>query len=432
MSVEIKNIQKAFGEKKVLDGINYTLEDNGVYCLMGPSGMGKTTLLRILMGLENPDGGTIRGVDENEIAVMFQEDRLFPPLSAIENVAMVYKKKPYAKDIAESLCCILPENCLSQPVSELSGGMKRRVALARAMHFPAKLIILDEPFTGLDRDTKQDVINYILEMRGDRILLVATHGVDDAALLDAKIIRLDELQGKLAPEDFESESIKDLALSREEIFRNMKMFRGIPESRYGEIIRKLGGYEKDYHAGQPIWRELENRGAMGILLRGCIQAEKISGKEPQIIQQFQTGSSFGEGIAFGTKVSWVEIRAVTQVKALFLPAANFSNNLEDVDIARMMANLLEEISGKLAILNLKNQILAEPRLRKRILMYLSVLPTDNNGYKTIPFNQKELARYLNVNYTAYCREISRMREEKVIESQGHQVRVLIQSMDFDD
>ena len=73
--------------------------------------------------------------------------------------------------------------------------MKRRVALARAMNFPSKLIILDEPFTGLDRQTKMEVIDYILEMRAGRILLIATHGVDDAALLGAKIIRLEELLG---------------------------------------------------------------------------------------------------------------------------------------------------------------------------------------------------------------------------------------------
>ena len=83
---------------------------------------------------------------------------------------------------------------MDQPASELSGGMKRRVALARALYEPGKLVILDEPFTGLDRETKQEVIDYLLEQQNGRILLVATHGEDDAALLGAEIIRLEQIQ----------------------------------------------------------------------------------------------------------------------------------------------------------------------------------------------------------------------------------------------
>lgn len=432
MAVIINQIQKSFGKKKVLTGIDYTLKDGGIYCLMGPSGMGKTTLLRILMGLERPDSGAVEGVKENEIAVMFQEDRLFPQLSAVENVAMVYRKKPFAKDIAENLKLILPENCLNQPVSQLSGGMKRRVALARAMHFPAKLIILDEPFTGLDRETRQEVIDYILKMRNGRILLVATHGVDDAVLLGAEVIRLDELQAGDGSPDPEEKPKREISLSRGEIFSNMKMFQGIPEKRYEEIIKTLGGYETDYLAGETVWRQFDRHSSMGIILKGSIQAEDISGRETQIIQQFQAGQSFGEAVAFGSHSSWVEIRAVVKSRVLFLPAANFLNQVGDEDIARMLANLLEEISGKLAILNFKNQILAEPRLRNRVLMYLATLPADEEGFKTVPFTQKALARYLNVNYSAFCRELSRMREEKIIESRKSQVRVLIKNAgDFD-
>lgn len=204
MSVNIKNIQKAFGTKEVLNGIDITLEDDGIYCLMGSSGMGKTTLLRIMMDLEDPDSGMIEGLGKNDIAVMFQEDRLLEWMDAVDNVAVVRKEVKNAaakKKIEENLKQILPEDCLHQPVAQLSGGMKRRVALARAMNFPSKLIILDEPFTGLDWQTKMEVIDYILEMRKGRILLVATHGADDAALLGAKIIRLEELLGLEQPSD---------------------------------------------------------------------------------------------------------------------------------------------------------------------------------------------------------------------------------------
>ncbi len=196
MSVKIKNIKKSFSRREILNGIDITLEDDSIYCLMGPSGIGKTTLLRIMMGLEKPDSGVIEGLEENDISVMFQEDRLIEWMDAVDNVALVRKEeknKDARKKTEENLKLILPEECLHQPVAQLSGGMKRRVALARAMNFPSKLIILDEPFTGLDRQTKMEVIEYILKMRGNRILLAATHGADDAELLGARIIRMEEL-----------------------------------------------------------------------------------------------------------------------------------------------------------------------------------------------------------------------------------------------
>ena len=89
MSITIKNIQKAFGAKQVLNGIDYELEDGGVYCLMGPSGMGKTTLLRILMDIETPDGGNVQGLGRNDIAVMFQENHLLEWMDAIDNIAVM-------------------------------------------------------------------------------------------------------------------------------------------------------------------------------------------------------------------------------------------------------------------------------------------------------------------------------------------------------
>jgi NitT/TauT family transport system ATP-binding protein len=158
---------------------------------MGASGIGKTTLLRILMGLERADSGCISGIDTKNISCMFQEDRLIPDLSAIDNVRIVLRRKNNRAEVRNNLLSILPDDSLDLPVSSLSGGMKRRVALARALSYPGKLIILDEPFTGLDKDTKLNVINYILKMRNNRTLLIATHGTDDADLLGAKIIKLD-------------------------------------------------------------------------------------------------------------------------------------------------------------------------------------------------------------------------------------------------
>ena len=419
MSITLRNIRKAFGAKKVLQGVDYTLEDGQIYCLMGPSGMGKTTLLRILMGLEYPDSGSVEGLGENDIAAMFQEDRLFMWLSPVENVAMMYKTKPDKEKIAENLARILPADCLHQPASQLSGGMKRRVALARAMHFPAKLIILDEPFTGLDRDTRQRVIDYILEMKGDRILLVATHGVDDAQLLGATVIRLEDLHCGSGVK----ESGGEPALSRAEVLQKIRLFEGLSAESRTRLIERMGGYETSYGADEAVWHQEESRDSIGIILQGCVQAEISTDRESQIIRKFYAGDIFGEAIAFGKKRSWVEVWALQKTKILFIPAEKLLQEADDRDLSLVKSNLIQGMAEKLTILSLKNQLLAEPRLRKRILMYLATLDADGAGIRTIPFSQKEVAQYLNVNYSAYCREISRMREEQIIEGDGRKVKI---------
>lgn len=192
MSIIITDLCKTFDDNEVLKNVNITLKDNSIYCLMGSSGIGKTTLLRILIGLERADSGSVSGIDTKSISCMFQEDRLIPYLSAIDNVRIVLHGKNNRDEIRNNLLSILPDDSLDIPVSSLSGGMKRRVALARALSYPGKLIILDEPFTGLDKDTKLNVIDYILKMRNNRTLLIATHGTDDVNLLGAEIIKLNK------------------------------------------------------------------------------------------------------------------------------------------------------------------------------------------------------------------------------------------------
>ena len=192
MSIIITDLCKTFDDNEVLKNVNITLKDNSIYCLMGSSGIGKTTLLRILIGLERADSGSVSGIDTKSISCMFQEDRLIPYLSAIDNVRIVLHGKNNRDEIRNNLLSILPDDSLDIPVSSLSGGMKRRVALARALSYPEKLIILDEPFTGLDKDTKLNVIDYILKMRNNRTLLIATHETDDANLLGAEIIKLNK------------------------------------------------------------------------------------------------------------------------------------------------------------------------------------------------------------------------------------------------
>lgn len=185
---------KSYGTNHVLRSLNLDLAAGSSTCLMAPSGSGKTTLFRVLLGLESADSGSIEGADAGDISMMFQEDRLCSTLTPIENVALVLDGTAPRDAIRALLAEVLPAECLDQPVLELSGGMRRRVSLVRAMAYPAKLVVLDEPFTGLDVATRKRVIDFIVAHRAGRTLLVATHGEGDAELLGAGTVHLGELQ----------------------------------------------------------------------------------------------------------------------------------------------------------------------------------------------------------------------------------------------
>lgn len=189
--VRIDGVSKSFGLHQVFDEVTLHLEPGGVYALMAPSGAGKTTLLRMLLGLERPDRGTITGTGPGEVSAMFQEERLCEALTAVENVALLHPDRRIARSaIRADLAGILPARALDQPVRELSGGMRRRVSLAAAVAYPGRMVILDEPFTGLDEETKREVVAYLQTCRAGRTLLVTTHNPDDVALLGAELITM--------------------------------------------------------------------------------------------------------------------------------------------------------------------------------------------------------------------------------------------------
>lgn len=166
----LDHIWKSYGETKVLADVSAVYESGNTYYLTDPSGSGKTTLLKILCGLEKPDSGTVTGPDR--FSMVFQEDRLCEMYSAVCNVAMVTGDRAGAEAALKRL---LPEEALFKPCGQLSGGMKRRVALVRAMEAPSEAVVLDEPFTGMDAGTKQRAEEYIRAGRKDRILVIATH-----------------------------------------------------------------------------------------------------------------------------------------------------------------------------------------------------------------------------------------------------------------
>lgn len=187
--MELSHISKAYGSKPVLQDLTLSFPQGGRWAVMAPSGTGKTTLLRILLGLEAPDSGTVSGVPHNTAAV-FQEDRLCKNLTVRGNLRMVLGRSYREAEAVALLARLGLENCLDLPASQLSGGMARRVALARALLTKPALLILDEPFTGLDEAARLRCAEAIRDLPGDITVLLVTHREEDAALLGAKILRL--------------------------------------------------------------------------------------------------------------------------------------------------------------------------------------------------------------------------------------------------
>ena len=188
MEYGVYRVGKRYGSLQVLDQVTLHLACGSKTCIMGPSGCGKTTLLRLMMGLEQPDEGRVLHDTRQRLGVMFQEDRLLPWATPVENVQMVCGGK--REEILEELGRILPGEALKKRTESLSGGMKRRVALVRALRPPAGLLLLDEPFTGLDRETKKKTADYLLSRLGERTLVFSSHQEEDAACLQARIFRL--------------------------------------------------------------------------------------------------------------------------------------------------------------------------------------------------------------------------------------------------
>ena len=186
----LQKLSKSYHGQVVFSDLSLALSPGNAYCLMAPSGTGKTTLFRILMGLETPDSGTIDGLKNLKISAVFQEDRLLEDYDVLTNLRFVCRQRLSDAELSAYAAALLPQNALFQPVCEFSGGMKRRVAILRAILAPTDIILMDEPFTGLDADTRQLTINLVKELCAGKLLIIATHAEDDAELLGAKIIHL--------------------------------------------------------------------------------------------------------------------------------------------------------------------------------------------------------------------------------------------------
>ena len=187
--IAMERLSKAYDGKPVLRDFSLRVEAGEHLCLMGPSGCGKTTLLRLLMGLERPDGGSITGLEGLRMSAVFQEDRLLEHLTAAENIRFVCGSLPEETETL-LLRLGLEKESLSRPVREFSGGMKRRVAILRALLCDSAILFLDEPTTGLDEDNKKAVAAYIRQKAQNKTILWVTHDRKEAQSVADKIIEL--------------------------------------------------------------------------------------------------------------------------------------------------------------------------------------------------------------------------------------------------
>ena len=214
MGIEIKNINKIFYNKNheniVLQDINLEINDGEFICLLGPSGCGKSTLLNLISGLDAPTSGEILLDGEavtrpgNDRAMMFQESALFPWLNVWDNVTFGMRIAKLSKQEQETradkyLEMVNLTDYKKYNIHQLSGGMKQRAALARALTLDSKVLLMDEPFAALDKQTKntlRDELEKIWEIT-KRTFVYVTHSVEEAMFFADRIVMMSALPGRV-------------------------------------------------------------------------------------------------------------------------------------------------------------------------------------------------------------------------------------------
>ena len=183
--ISLVNVSFSYGKKHIFEHFSLDIPAGARLAFTGPSGCGKTTLLRLCSGLLRPHRGSVEGYPKT-VSFVFQENRLIPTLSTLDNAAIAGDR-----DLARALLAELGLDGEADTMpAQLSGGMARRVALARALCHPSPLLILDEPFTGLDAAMTETAAACVLRHASDRTILAVTHAPREAELLGAELVDL--------------------------------------------------------------------------------------------------------------------------------------------------------------------------------------------------------------------------------------------------
>lgn len=217
-AVRLENVSKSFNDTKVLDGISFEVKKSTLFCILGRSGTGKSVTLKHIIGLVKPDSGRIFVEDEDitdmrpheltrirkKLGFLFQYSALFDSITVFENVAFPLRRHTklsepeIEKIVTEKLASVGLEKDLSKMPDELSGGMKKRVGLARALAMDPVILLVDEPGAGLDPITSAEIDDLILELKRERgvTVVMVTHNMPSARRLADELVFLN--QGKLA------------------------------------------------------------------------------------------------------------------------------------------------------------------------------------------------------------------------------------------
>lgn len=191
--IEIKNLEKSYGGTPVIKNLSLSLPESGIVCLTGPSGVGKTTFLNLLSGLQKPDSGSIEGINSRKISYLFQKDRLLPWFSVARNLQLVLPEKS-GVSAEEALARIGLQGKQDKQPGQLSGGQARRVSFLRALLFlhdaPDGILLLDEPFNGLDQNTAELVLQMLSDLPEGVLTVLVSHQDWFLEQLGATVIRI--------------------------------------------------------------------------------------------------------------------------------------------------------------------------------------------------------------------------------------------------
>ncbi len=197
MDIILKDIAKSYDGQTVLKNFNWTIEENKFNFIMGESGIGKTTLINILMGIVKPDSGEIIGIEGKKISVVFQENRLLEDFDPATNLKLVGNKDTRDEEIVSLLIELGLGDSLKKKVSQLSGGMKRRLAIGRALIARADVVIMDEPFKELDKDLYLKTIHLVKEKLKNKTVIIVTHREEECEIFGGRKIIWRDIQERI-------------------------------------------------------------------------------------------------------------------------------------------------------------------------------------------------------------------------------------------